>query len=369
MKTTKKDRVVITHDWLYGGGAEKVVEQLHKLYPDAPIYTSYCSDEWRKRLDGKVVTGYLQNWPFSKLRRFTSVLQIWWFRSLKLKDYDIIISSSGSGHAKQVKKQRKIQLHVNYCHTPPHYLWAKYDEYMKQPGFGVFNPLVRLGLKLLFKPLRKADYAVAQAVDSFVANSSHIQSDIKKFYKRDASVIFPPVDVESFHTKPQDSRSGFIVFGRHVAHKRFDLAIKACNEAGIKLTVAGSGPDTARLKAMAGPTISFVGRLEHDKLVRTIATSEAFIFPNVEDFGIVAAEVQAAGIPVIAYRGGGALDIVEEGVTGEFFDTQSVESLATALTSFNYKLYNRQALLQNADRFSTDTFIESFSEHIRALRK
>lgn len=349
-------KVVIVHDWLYGGGAEKVVEQLHYLYPDASIYTSYCSDEWRKKLNNKVVTGYLQRWPFNKLRRFTSLLQVWWFRSLNLSNYDVIISSSGSGHAKQVRKHRRKQVHINYCHTPPHYLWAKYDEYMRKPGFGVFDPIVRVGLKLLFKPLRRMDYSAAQDVDIFVANSTHIQSDIKKYYKKDSTVIFPPVDTELFHTKAPDKRSGFIIFGRHVAHKRFDLAIKACNELQLPLTVVGSGPETPRLKAMAGPTITFTGRLEDEKLVRKVAQSEFFIFPNVEDFGIVAVEAQAAGIPVIAYRGGGALDIIVEGVTGEFFDTQSTEALAKVIKNANYKLYNHRALLENAERFSTENF-------------
>lgn len=362
MKTTSN--VVIVHDWLYGGGAEKVVEQLHVLYPEAPIYTSYCSDEWRKKLGNKVVTGYLQKWPFNKLRRFTSVLQIWWFKSLNLSEYDIIISSSGSGHAKQVKKRRSEQIHINYCHTPPHYLWAKYDEYMKCPGFGAFDPIVRVGLKLLFKPLRKSDFKAAQHVDHFIANSTHIENDIKKYYKKDSEVVFPPVDTEAFHAKPEEKRSGFIVYGRHVAHKRFDLAIKACNELQVPLTVVGSGPETPRLRAMAGPTISFPGRLEHDKLVKALAKSEFFIFPNVEDFGIVAAEAQAAGVPVLAYRAGGSLDIVEEGVTGEFFEKQSIESLTSAMKSLNYKLYNRQALLENAERFSITNFRSSMTNTI-----
>lgn len=368
-------RVAIVHDWLYGGGAEKVVEQLHILYPDAPIYTSYCSDEWRKQLDNKVVTGYLQKWPFNKLRRFLPILQMFWFRSLDLSSYDIVISSSGSGFAKHLKFKKtsnlksqisnmKRPLHVSYCHTPPHYLWAKYDEYMKRPGFGIFDPLVRLGLKLLFKPLRKADYKAAQNVDRFIANSTHIKNDIKKFYKRDADVVFPPVDTEAFHTKPVSERSGFIVYGRHVAHKRFDLAIKACNELQAPLTVVGSGPETPRLKALAGPTVTFTGRLEHDKLVRALAKSAFFIFPNVEDFGIVAVEAQAAGVPVIAYRGGGALDSVVEGVTGEFFDAQTIDSLVTALKKANYKLYNHRALLENAECFSIDTFQRSMTQAI-----
>src|SRR3990167_8961662 len=165
-------KVAIVHDWLYGGGAEKVVEQLHTLYPDSPIYTSYCTDEWRKRLDNKVVTGYLQNWPFSRLRKFLPLLRQWWFARLDLSDYDLIISSTGNGEAKFARGKK----HICYCHSPPHFYWRKYESYLRNPGFGAFDWLARIGLKLFVKPLRKRDYNAAQQVDAFIANSTHIQA-------------------------------------------------------------------------------------------------------------------------------------------------------------------------------------------------
>lgn len=356
-------KVVLVHDWLYGGGAEKVVEQFHALFPDAPIYTSYCSDEWRKRLDGKVVTGYLQRWPFSKLRRFLPLLRMWWFRSLNLSDYDVILSSSGTGEAKHVRKKRG-QTHINYCHTPPHFLWKKYDEYMKHPGFGALDPVVRIGLKLLLKPLRKADYKAAQNINAFMANSTHIAEDIKTYYKRQASVVFPPVDIERFSNDGSQSRDGFVIFGRHVRHKRFDLAIAACNELQKRLVVIGTGPETAQLKAAAGSTIEFKGRVSDDDLFGFVSRAEGFLFCNEEDFGIVAVEAQAAGTPVIAYRAGGALDIVQENVTGEFFDKQTVQSMTSVLKRFNHKLYNRHDLRESAERFTPEVFRDNILKFV-----
>ena len=156
-----KPKIAIVHDWLYGGGAEKVVLEIHKLYPEASVYTSFCTDEWRRKLDNKVITGYLQRWPFAKLRRLLPLLRQWWFARLDLSEYDIIISSSGNGEAKFVRKSRPEQLHICYCHTPTHFYWRHYDEYIKRPSF---RPrwLARLGLKTLVRPLKKRDFAAAR---------------------------------------------------------------------------------------------------------------------------------------------------------------------------------------------------------------
>ena len=211
-------RVAIVHDWLIGGGAERVVYELHKLYPDAPIYTSYCTDKWRKEMGGKVVTGFLQHWPFSKLRKFIPVLRIWWFTHLDLSGYDLVVSSSGA-EAKGIKVP-KGTVHINYCHAPTHYYWSRYDEYLKHPGFGIFDPLARLGLKLLVGPLRRWDYKAAQRPDFMVANSSHIKNEIKKYYGRDSEVINPPVLIERFEKSKPGKRQGFLAGGRLTPYKR-----------------------------------------------------------------------------------------------------------------------------------------------------
>src|SRR5205085_2907269 len=159
-----------------------VALELHKMFPDAPIYTSYCTEEWRQKLDGKVVTGYLQRWPFSRLRKFLPVLRIWWFGHLDLSGYDLVISSTGNGEAKGIKAP-KAATHICYCHAPVHFYWRHHDQYMKNSGFGVLGSI---GLKLLNKPLRRWDFKAAQRPDFFISNSTHTQNDVKEFYGRDS---------------------------------------------------------------------------------------------------------------------------------------------------------------------------------------
>lgn len=363
-KGTRPLRVAIVHDWLYGGGAELVVEQLHKLYPNAPIYTSYCSKEWRKRLDNKVVTGYLQWWPFSKLRKFVPFLRILWFTHLDLGKYDLVISSSGA-EAKGIKVPKKT-LHINYCHAPTHYYWSRYEEYLERPGFGVFDPLARLGLRVLVAPLRKWDYKAAQRPDYIIANSTHIQSEIKKYYKRDSTVIFPPINTDRFlgHDHVVVKRRGFLISGRQVPYKRFDIAVQACTEQNLPLTVIGDGPDHARLRKMAGPSVNFLGRVSDEVLVEEFAAATALIFPGLDDFGITPLEAIAAGTPVIAFKGGGALDYVKPGVTGEFFGRQTADSLLHTLGTFKAPDYKKTILQRFAMDFSEEVFRDKMLHYI-----
>jgi len=348
-------RVAIVHDWLVGGGAERVVFELHKMFPAAPIYTSYCSDEWRAKLDGKVVTGWLQH--FGKLRKFLPVLRIWWFTHLKFDGYDLVISSSGA-EAKGVKVP-KGTIHVNYCHAPTHYYWSRYDEYLARPGFGVFDPLARLGLKLLVGSLRKWDYKAAQRPDYMIANSSHTQAEIKKYYGRDSVVIHPPVDMSRFRTpksKHERFRAGFLAGGRLTPYKRNDLAVQACTKLHLPLTIYGDGPDRARLESMAGPNVTFTGFISDEAVADLFASSEAFIFPLVDDFGVVGIEALAGGTPVIAYKAGGALDYVVPGKTGEFFTSQTAAALEKALQTFDPKKYDAREIIKFANRFSVENF-------------
>jgi glycosyltransferase involved in cell wall biosynthesis len=364
----KQPRVALVHDWVYGGGAEKVLEQLHKIYPDAPIYTSYCTDEWRQRLDYKVVTGYLQHWPFSSLRKFLPLLRQWWFARLSLANYDLVISTTGNGEAKFVRV-RDDATHICYCHTPPHFYWRKYKEYLANPGFGKFNFLARLGLVLLVKPLRKRDYQAAQKVDYFIGNSNHIVADIKKYYDRDAVAIFPPVDIAKFASvkRTKSSSPRFITWGRHVPDKRLDLAVKACTNLGYELKVIGKGPETESLRKLAGPTVSFPGFAWEEDLLRHISGSDAFIFPSMEDFGIAPVEAMVSGMPVVAYRAGGALDYVIEGKTGTFFTEQTVESLQSSLKEFDPNHYDSAHIKKFAKKFSNDEFAKAISAFVSSL--
>lgn len=364
-------RVAIVHDWLYGGGAELVVEQLHKMFPEAPIYTSYCSDEWRARLDNKVVTGYLQNKPFSSLRKLLPVLRQHWFKNLDLSQFDLIISSSGNGEAKFVKR-RPGATHICYCHTPTHFYWSKYNEYLRSPSF---RPkwLARLGLRLLVKPLRRRDYKAAQAVDYFIANSTHIQNDISTYYKRESIVIHPPVDVDKFKTTNDQRQTinnqRFITWGRHIPYKRMELAVAACTKLNLPLTIIGTGPETSKLKKIAGPTVTFTGWVENDEVPKLARKASAFIFTAEEDFGIAPIEAMAAGLPVIAYKAGGALDYVKEGTTGTFFTEQTMESLIASLKKFKAESYKPTTIAKSAEEFSSAKFREHLTKFVRSIEK
>lgn len=356
-----KPRVAIVHDWLLVGGAEKVVEQLHKLYPEAPIYTSYSTPEWRAKLDNKVVTGYLQHWPFSKLRKMIPLLRQRWFEHLDFSDFDLVISSSGA-EAKGIKVPEGT-LHINYCHAPTHYYWNRYDEYMAEPGWGVFNPIGRFGLKLLLAPMRKWDLKAAKRPDYMIANSTFTQSQIKKYYHRDSTVIHPPVEIEKYLGKSPTTKHGFIITGRHVPYKRFDLAIQACTQLDLPLNVLGTGPETRKLKRLAGPTINFMGYVSDTEIVDLLQGAEAFIFPGLDDFGISPVAAMAAGTPVVAYKNGGSLDYINKD-TGLFFEQQSVRSLGKALEDFPTHSYKPETIRKQAEKFSPEIFKEKMVSFI-----
>lgn len=361
---SKKLKVAIVHDWLVGGGAELVVEQLHQMYPNAPIYTSYATDEWRKRLDGKVRTGFLQH--LGPLRKFIPLLRIWWFTRLNLSGYDLVISSSGA-EAKGIRVP-KGTIHINYCHAPTHYYWSRYTDYSQNPGFGMFDPIARFGLKLLVDPLRRWDFKAAQRPHHIIANSTHTARAIEKYYHRESTVIHPPVSVERFIHTDKPRRHGYVITGRQTPYKRFDLAVAACTKLKKDLTVIGRGPDHAKLVSLAGPTITFETNASDEDVARIVKTSEAFLFPGLDDFGIAAVEALAAGTPVIAYKSGGALDYIEDGVTGVFFDEQSVDSLCGAMKTFEKTSFNRAMITQKAVQFSPANFRGRMASYLESVR-
>lgn len=360
-------KVAIVHDWLVGGGAELVVEQLHKMFPEAPIYASYATREWHRRLDGKVRTGWLQY--LGKIRKFIPFLRILWFTHLVLDEYDLVISSSGA-EAKGIKVP-KGTVHINYCHAPTHYYWSRYDEYMKRPGFGpALDWLARIGLKLLVAPLRQWDWQAAQRPDYMIANSTHIKNEIKKYYGRDAVVIFPPVYMERFQ-KPQNQkleRRGFLVAGRQTPYKRFDLAVKASVKLETLLTVIGDGPDHDYLCKLGSHDTTFLGKVSDEILEHEFASANALIFPGLDDFGITPLEAMASGTPVIAYRGGGALDYILPGKNGEFFDEPTPESLAAVLAKFQPERYSHAAIATYARRFSAEEFQKKFRAFLSTVK-
>ena len=359
-------KVAIVCDWIDEiGGAERVIHALHKMYPHAPIFTSTCNEvakkTWLKNAD--VHTAWFQKLPTKiRKRQLLTLPRQWYFGHLKLKDYDVVISA-GSAEAKATQVVNGTHIHL--CYTPTLYYWVRPENYLKKGADGV-NALWRIGLKLLLPIVKKWDLKASKVPDVMYAISSDVQARIKRYYNRDSELLFPPVDIKRFAHDGKAKREGFVIAGRQATHKKIDLAIQACNETKKKLVVIGNGPEHDRLVRMAGPTIEFKTTVSDQDMVYYFSRAEAFIFPNQEDFGIVAVEAQAAGTPVIAYRAGGSLDTVVEGVTGEFFDKASVASLAEVLANFNYKLYNKVAIQDNAASFSEEMFARHIVEAMEA---
>jgi glycosyltransferase involved in cell wall biosynthesis len=367
----KSHKVAIVCDWLTGtGGAERVVLELHTMFPKAPIYTSqydknpkiWFGDEWFG--DADVRTTWLQQLP-KGLKKFLPILRAWTFSRLDLSDYDLIISASGA-EAKFVKAPAGAK-HIAYIHAPTHYYWSRYDDYLAKPGFGKLDWLARIGLKILVGPMRRWDRKAAQRPDYVIANSNYIKDQIKKYYGRDSTVIHPPVEVERFAGAAEEPRRGFVTAGRQTPYKRIDLAVAACTQLNLPLVVLGAGPEHRRLKKMAGKSVTFLRGKSDEELAHYFQTSLAFIFPGLDDFGIVAVEALAAGTPVIAYQAGGALDFVQPGVTGEFFSEQTVESLNAVLEKFLPDSYSASRIRKSAEDFSPQIFAQNISKFIKGV--
>ncbi len=364
---TKKLKVAIVCDWLTGiGGAERVVLELHRMYPEAPIYTSqYDPDaiDWFK--DADVRTTKLQTLS-PRLKKFLPLLRAREFSRLDLSGYDLVISSSGA-EAKGIHAP-KGTLHITYCHSPTHYYWIRHDEYLENPGFPRgFNWIARLGLRLLANPLKRWDRRAAKRPDYFIANSTHTQAMIKRYYRRDSTVIFPPVETDRFRlpvsAKPP-LRHGFVIAGRQTPYKRFDLAIEACNELKVPLVVIGDGPDHKRLEKLAGRSITFLTNVNDQEIVDHFQSAIGCIMPNMDDFGIVAVEALAAGTPIIAYNKGGALDYVIPGKTGLLFEQQTAKALAKALETAMDKKFDHAAIAKSATKFSVADFTRNMQNYI-----
>lgn len=358
----KKPKVAIVCDWLTGiGGAERVVLEMHRLYPDAPIYTSQYDPaaldlfKYKGVEELDIRTTWLQKLPKS-LKKFLPLLRAWTFSRLDLSEYDLVLSSSGA-EAKGIKC-RPDAVHISYCHSPTQYYWIRYDEYLQRPGFPRgFNWLARLGLKLLVGPLKRWDFRAAQRPDFILTNSTHTQAMIQKCYKRDSVVVHPPVETDRFKIKGKAPlRHGFLIAGRQTPHKRFDLAVEACNQLKIPLIVIGDGPDHRRLEKMAGRSTTFFTDLNDHEIVDHFQSALGFIKPDMDDFGIVAVEAMAAGTPVIAYKKGGALDYVVPNRTGLFFEQQTVGNLRNGLETAMKKSFDHEAISKYAEQFSVVNF-------------
>jgi len=353
-------KIALVTDWLTNmGGAEPLLLEIHKLFPDAPIYTSVYNAAAMPAFRGiDVRTTYLQK----RLPAFIRYKHVLWpvlrafaFRKLDLSEFDIIISTS-SAEAKAVRKTRPNQVHIAYIHTPTRYYWSHYQEFKEEFSFGILTPIIRPFIPAFVRWMRKLDLESTKDIDVFIANSTVTQSRIKEYYGKPSTVIHPPVNVAHFAPPPKTDRSGYIMWGRHVPYKRFDTAIRACNELKAELTIIGTGPDTARLEQLAGSTVHFLGRVSDEELIEQAQHAKALLFPNEEDFGITAVEALAAGTPVIGYAKGGVLDIVTDGETGVLYNDPSVAGLIDAMKRFETLEFLPATLHRKAKRFDKGFF-------------
>lgn len=404
-------RIALACDWLTTpGGAEKVLLELHRMYPTAPIYTSQYSKKGINWFDdADVHTGWLQIFPKS-LRKLLGPLRQLYFSHLDLSDYDVVISVTGA-EAKAIKTKSnarkhpipslyhtsskksigttpKQAFHLCYCHVPTQYYWQMYDQYLQNPGFGFLNPLVRSVLKLLIKPLRQADYRSAQQPDQFVTISTYAQAQIQQHYHRDSVIVPPPVETEKFihsfstdfstkistktdslSTTMKTTRLPYVIIAcRQVTWKRVDLAIEACKKLHLYLKVVGAGSEHQRLVKLAdnSPYIEFIPWAETRELARLLRGAEAYLFPSLEPFGVAAVEALAAGCPVIAYAEGGSRDFIRNHQNGLLFSEQTVDSLAQALQELqSIRLNDRAKIRQSAARFSTQNFRQGIKNLIK----
>jgi len=355
--------IALAHDDLIQyGGAERVVDVLHDLYPGAPLYTAVYAKEqmpahyrrWTIR------TSFMQRLPgIAKLHQLYMPLYPVAFERFDLSAYDVVLSSS-SRFAKGVITQAQA-LHVCYCHAPMRFAW-NYHDYMA--GERASNS-VRFILPMVLNYVRLWDEASAGRVDAYIANSRVTARRIRKRYRRQATIINPPVNTSHYAPRSDGSFDDyFLIVSRLIPYKRIDLAVDAFTKLGLPLKIVGRGRQEAELRASAGPNVEFLGSASDAGLKELYAGCKAFIFPGEEDFGISPLEAQAAGRPVIAYGAGGALETVLPGVTGEFFSEQTPEALAEVISGFNPQQYNPQTVRQHAEGFDTEVFKRKISEFI-----
>jgi glycosyltransferase involved in cell wall biosynthesis len=372
-------RVAVVHDWLTGmRGGERVLEAILALFPSAEVFTLvHRRGSVSPTIEDRPIhTSLLRHAPMSG-RSYQAYLPLYplALRSLRIRGFDLVISSS---HCVAKSAFTGGAPHLCYCHTPMRYAWDQFDAYI---GAGHW---MRAPATLAALALRRWDAATAVRVDSFVANSHHVRGRIRRSYHREAAVVHPPVDTPRFRSarRPEDF---YLVVAALVPYKRVDLAVRACTRLHRPLVVAGDGPEEARLRSIAGPSIAFLGRVADEEVADLYSRCRAFLFTGVEDFGITAVEAQAAGAPVVALAAGGALETVagplvhpnrdelqwdskvNGAATGVFFSDPSVDSLIAALAHLDGISLDERAARVNAERFAAPRFQEGLLREVVSL--
>jgi glycosyltransferase involved in cell wall biosynthesis len=362
-------KVAIVHDWLVNyGGAERVVEELLKIYPEADIFTLVYDEKKMGKIfpKEKVHTSFMQKWPCAT-KLYTKFLSFMpkAFESFDLSNYKLVICSS-SCCAKGVITPPLVP-HVAYIHTPMRYAWDKYFEYKSRSG-----RLTQFFMDKWMPKIRLWDYVSSQRVDTLIANSNYIARRIKKYWNRDSQVIYPPVNTDRLVPNYKPHEDFFVVFSRFVPYKRIDLAIQACGNLKKKLVVIGSGSQEKSLKKLAASypdtEITFTGRISDKEVMDYLQRCRAMIFCAEEDFGIIPVEVQCCGRPVIAFGKGGALETVINGKTGTFFSHATVDSVERAINRFEELeksgAFDTDFISQHAKTFSAERFARQIKEAI-----
>ena len=354
-------KVAIVHYWLISRrGGERVVEALSRLYPEADIFTHVFDPiPFERTLAGHAIhTTFVNRLPFSRhlLEQYLCLMPLA-LEQIDLRGYDLVISSE-SGPAKGVIVDPEA-LHVCYCHSPMRYAWDLYSQYISEAGF-----VKRMGMRGGMHYLRQWDQLSAQRPDVIVANSEHTRLRIAKYWRRESIVIAPPVEIGRFAQAATTQAPGdyYLCAGQLMGYKRVDLAVDAFTQAKLPLLVVGKGPELRRLKLRAGPTVRFARAASDDEFAAMIAGCRALVFPGEEDFGIVPVEAMAAGRPVIAFRRGGAMDSVVDGMSGIFFDEQSPSALLAAVQRFERErsTFTPAAIALHAAKFGEGRFATEF---------
>jgi len=364
-KSINNIKIAIIHDWLNTfTGAEKVLEQIVHLFPNADLFTVVDFLGAKKILNiNKVKTSFIQHIPFArKYYRQYLPLMPYAVGKFNLSDYDLILSSSHAV-AKGVKTHER-QLHICYIHTPIRYAWDLRTQYLLEANY---KGLKKILANYILDKIRVWDYNNSSGVDYFISNSKYIRSRVKRCYGRDSHVIYPPVDIDSFKLT-EKKEDYFLTASRFVPYKKVNLIVEAFTKIPNKrLLVIGDGPDAEKIKKIAGNNVIFKGFLEQNKLIEYMQNAKAFIFAAEEDFGIMPVEVQACGTPVIAYGKGGALETVINGQTGLLFSEQTIESLVDAIDrlELQYTQFDPQIIRQNAERFSIEIFRKKYFNFVK----
>lgn len=356
-------KIALVHEYLTRlGGAERVLKHLLDIYPKADIYTLLYNQDKVSSVfpPDNIKSSFVNtfpNWLKSKVKFLAPILPSA-IESLDLSQYDVIISSTNSFAKGVITKPKSI--HIAYCHAPATFLWNAFHSYRKQQrknGFGNFMIL------LLTHYLRQWDRQAADRVDYFIANSKLTQNRIKKYYRRDSVVIYPPVDVDRL--KPtKEHKDYFLIVSQLTQYKNIDIAIEAFNKINLPLVIIGDGPERKRLQKLAGPNVEIKGFLDDETTVEYYQNCRAFIFAGSDDFGIAPVESMAAGKPVLALRDGGALETIIEGKTGEFFDAPIIELLADGVRRITENTYDYKLIRKHSERFSTSVFINNIEKYI-----